>query len=318
MPGVHNPNIAVVLVNYRRANDTLACVASLRKSNYTDYRIVIIDNSPDDDLSKLMRERFPDIPVFAPGVNLGFAAGNNLGIRYALESSCDAVLLLNNDTEVDPGAIAALARVLQQGPETGIVGGKIYFHSSPSKIWFAGGHFNVNSGFGGHDGIGQRDHGQFDARRECDFITGCCQLIRRSVLESIGLLDEQFFAYLEDVDFCHRARQAGYHIMYAPDARVYHKISSTAAWDSPVYLYFNARNKLLLLKKHATILSVLPHLPRLCWFYLRQTLRMAVKYRDMDGLKAVWMGLADGIARRTGEHGSGRLAYLGPGKKRNA
>jgi GT2 family glycosyltransferase len=310
------PHCAVVLVNYCRPEDTLACIGSLRLSTYDNFSITVVDNSPNDDLLRATEHQHPNITILSPGTNLGFAEGNNVGIRHVLNSSSGAVLLLNNDTEVEPGTLAALMQVLEEEPQSGIVGGKILYHSDKSRIWFAGGHFNIHAGFGGHDGIGKADSGQFDTRRECAFITGCCLLIRRSVLMDVGVLDERFFAYMEDTDYCYRARCAGYRVIYEPTARVYHKVSSTASWDSPVYLYFNCRNKLILIRKHTALLALLPHLPRLLWFYIRQMIRMAVKYRDWDGFQAVVMGITDGIAERTGVHGAGRLTSLGPGKKR--
>ena len=311
------PSLAVVLVNYRRTDDTLACIASVQRSSFTHVRIYVVDNSPDESLGAAMHRTCPGIPVLHAGRNLGFAAGNNLGMRRALEDGCDAILLLNNDTEIDAGALEALMAALDGEPSAGIVGGKILYHASPERIWFAGGFFDFHAGSGGHTGIGETDHGQYDTRRECTFVTGCCLLIRRSVMERIGLLDESFFAYLEDVDYCARARAAGYRIIYEPLARVYHKVSATASWDSPLYLYFNCRNRILLLKKHATLMAVLPHLPQLLLYYARQMTRMAVKYRDRDGAQAVWMGIVDGLSGGTDELGAGRMDVLGPGRRRS-
>ena len=163
---------------------------------------------------------------------MGFAGGNNIGIQHALKRGSEFALLLNNDTTIDPDALGTLLRTMEENPEAGIVGGKIYYLDRPNVIWFAGGYFNANSGFGDHYGKSEEDHGQYNRVRECDFITGCCMLIRCEVCEKIGLLDDSYFLYYEDADFCTRARRAGYSVLYQPRAVIYHKISRATSWGS--------------------------------------------------------------------------------------
>ena len=299
--------LSVVLVNYKRSGDTLECINSLRASSLRDIDIIVVDNASNDGSVQQIRNAHPDLHLISNTENLGFAGGNNVGIRRALESGSRYVLLLNNDTVVDKKALEALVNTMEQNPDAGITGGKILYFNQPGTIWFGGGKFNRNSGFGRHEGIGMADDGSFDTMHPCDFITGCCLLARREVFEQIGLLDEDFFTYLEDVDFCIRARDKGYSILYQPRAVIHHKVSSSTAWDSPLYIYFNLRNKLLFLRKRSGPTRWIPYIPQLTYFYVRQFVRLLLKQRNMQATRAAWRGLIDGLRNHTGKNGRGHL-----------
>jgi hypothetical protein len=302
--------LSVVLVNYNRFRDTLDCIASLRASSLRDTHIIVVDNASVDGSVVQLRAAYPDLHLVANSENLGFAAGNNVGIRRALESGSSFVLLLNNDTVVDEHALESLVQTMEKNPEAGIAGGKILYFNDRRTVWFGGGKFNRNSGFGKHLGMGKPDDGSYDSLRECDFITGCCLLARREVFEQVGLLDEDFFAYLEDVDFCVRTREKGFAVLYQPRARIYHKVSSTTSWDSPLYIYFNLRNKLLFLRKRTNPVRWIPYLPLLVYFYLRQFARLLFKHRNIPAARAAWWGLLDGLNNFTGTNGRGRLDQI--------
>jgi GT2 family glycosyltransferase len=299
--------LSIILVNYKRAQDTIECVRSLGQSTFTDYDIIIIDNGSSDASVERLNAECLEATVISTKVNLGFAEGNNVGIREALHRGSRQILLLNNDTIVDRNALAELSSSLASPSSIGIVGPKILYFDQPNVIWFAGAHLNIHSASYGHYGIGEADTGQYDTPNECDYITGCCLLFRREVAERIGLLDSAYFAYLEDADFCTRARHSGFAVMYQPKALIYHKISSTSSWDSPIYIYFNLRNKILFLRKHSSPANWIVHLPRIAYYYLRQFARLAFKWHDAAKSRAAWYGLLDGIRGRTGVHGEGRL-----------
>lgn len=304
------PKLFIILVNYKRAQDTSECITSLQKSSFKNFNILIVDNGSCDGSVKFLQNHHPDANIFESKTNLGFAAGNNLGVQYALHQQCKYILLLNNDTIVDESMLKVLIHTMEQNPQAGIIGAKIYYFDRQNVLWFAGGTLKVHSAMGLHVGIGEVDKGQYDEVRASDYITGCCLLARREVYETIGVFDHTYFAYLEDADFCLRARQAGYLILYQPRAIVYHKISSTSSWDSPVYLYFNLRNKILFLRKHSRPREWLPHLPQLIYFYGRQFIRLIFKWHDVSSTRAAWFGLIDGLRNFTGEQGEGRLCAL--------
>lgn len=303
--------LSVILLNFNGARDTIDCIDSLRESSFKDFEVVVVDNASSHDSVDLLKARCPNVPLLVNDRNLGFAGGNNIGIQHALGRGSEFVLLLNNDTTVDPDALGTLVKTMEENPQAGIVGGKVYYSDRPNVIWFAGGYFNPDSGFGDHYGKSEEDRGQYDKVRECDFITGCCMLIRREVCEKIGLLDDSYFLYYEDVDFCTRARRAGYSVFYQPGAVIYHKISRATSWDSPVYIYFNLRNKLFYLQRNSHTWKWLPHLPRLTYFYLRQFVRLTLKWHDFPATRAAWLGLVDGLRNFSGEYGEGRMSSLG-------
>ena len=305
------PELAIILVNYRRAGDTIECVRSLRGSAYQDFRVIIVDNASGDGSVERLGRDCPEAQLIAHDSNLGFAEGNNAGIREALHGGARYVLLLNNDTVVDRSALGELVQTLKDHAEAAIAGAKICYFDRPHVLWFAGGHFNQDSTFGGHYGLNQEDRGQFDTLRSCDFVSGCCLLFRRDITERIGILERSYFAYLEDVEFCVRTRAAGFQVLYQPNARILHKVSSTASWDSPVYIYFNLRNKILFLRRNSSPARWLPHLPRLVYFYARQFVRLVFKWHDLPGTRAAWLGLRDGLRNFTGSCGEGSLHRLG-------
>ena len=301
------PELAVILVNYRRPDDTIECVRSLRQSTFTDFRLIIVDNASGDGSVERLRNDCPEALLIAHPTNLGFAEGNNAGIRVALAEGAQLVLLLNNDTIVDPDALHVLVRTMEDHYTAGIVGAKIRYYDRKNILWFAGGYINRHSTFGGHYGLNTEDRGQFDTLRSCDFVTGCTLLFRRALVDQVGMLERSYFAYLEDVEFCVRAGDAGYDILYQPGAIIYHKVSSTSSWDSPVYIYFNLRNKIIFLRRNSSVLRWLPHLPHLAYFYLRQFARLVFKWHDIRGTRAAWLGLRDGLRNFTGSHGEGSL-----------
>jgi GT2 family glycosyltransferase len=301
------PTLSIILVNYKRAHDTIECVRSLRQGSYQDFEIIIVDNGSEDGSLEKLRAACVDTTILPSRENLGFAEGNNLGIRKALQSESKFLLLLNNDTVVSDEVLYHLLQTMETHPEAGIVGGKILYYDRPKRLWFAGGFFNPDSALGGHWGIDEEDAGEYDVPRRCDYISGCCLMFRRSVVERIGMLESAYFAYLEDVEFCLRAGRAGFAVMYQPAAVIYHKISTTSAWDSPLYIYFNLRNKLLFLRRNSRPQRWLPHLPSIVFYYVRQFARLLVKWRDLPAARAALWGVVDGLRGYTGEHGRGRL-----------
>lgn len=243
------PQVMVLILNWNGLDDTLACLASLRQIDCPDCRVLVVDNGSDDGSPTIIRERFPAVRVVENGENLGFTGGNNVGLRYALESDADFVLLLNNDTEVAPDVLSRLVAAARADPSVGIVGPTVYYHERPERIWSAGGAIDWRRGETTMVGLNERDTGQFGLEpRPVDFVTGCALLVKREVVERIGLLDERFFAYYEEAEWCVRARQAGFRIWHVPRAKVWHKIPLDARDSSRVVHYYMVRNQLLFLK----------------------------------------------------------------------
>jgi GT2 family glycosyltransferase len=238
------------ILNWNGYADTIACVESCNALQYTNFRVLIIDNGSTDGSERILRERFPDLEFIQTGTNLGFAGGNNIGIKYALNKGADFIWLLNNDTIVDPKALSELVNFAQHRDDIGIVGSKIYYYDHPDIIWFAGGRLQRCTGTSAHIGHLDKDEGRFSEIVEVAYITGCSLLIKREVIDNVGLMDERFFLYFEEIDWNQRVKERGYSILYVPTSIIWHKVSVSTGVDSPSSHYYFSRNSLLFTLKH--------------------------------------------------------------------
>jgi GT2 family glycosyltransferase len=232
--------VAVVVVWNGRAV-TMECLESLRGMN-----VVCVDNASTDGTYEAIEREHPDVDLIRNDRNLGFAAGNNVGIRRALELGADWVVLLNNDVVAERGLAAALSRASAWRPDAGVLACKVLFAQQPAVVEYAGARFYALLGYSGRQrGYGRRDHGRFDQRRDVGRATGAAMAVSRAAIEQVGLLDEQLFMYVEDVDWCLRIRAAGFAVVFVPDACVRHRGGSALGGRaSSVALYYHARNTL--------------------------------------------------------------------------
>jgi GT2 family glycosyltransferase len=243
------PQVTIIVLNWNGLNDTLDCLKSLDQLDYQGYEVVVVDNGSVDGSVPVIRERFPSVTIIENDENLGYAGGNNVGLRYAMTQGADYTFLLNNDTVVDPAFLRILVDTAEAEPTVGIAGPTIYYHERPDVIWSAGGAIDWQRGSTRMVGLDERDEGQFGREpRTVDFVTGCAMLVRRAALEQVRLLDERFFAYYEETEWCVRASRAGFKIVHAPLAHIWHKISPATQADSPLVHYYMTRNRLLFLK----------------------------------------------------------------------
>lgn len=232
MSGMPSPapsaSIAVIILTWNGKDLTVECLRSFAAVKTPHLRLFVVDNgSTDGTVAAVKAIGDARVILIENGANLGFAAGNNVGIRRALDDGAGFVLLLNNDTVVDPSFIDRLLDAMNEVPGIGIAGPKIYYFEPPDRIWFAGGEVSMWRGTARHIGIREVDRGQYDRARDCDYVSGCALLARREVFEQVGLLDPGYRAYFEDTDFCVRAARAGYRIRYVPGAKVWHRISAS-------------------------------------------------------------------------------------------
>lgn len=243
------PEVAIIILNWNSGLHTRDCLASLAQIDYKSYWPLVVDNGSTDDSLQRVREAFPEVPILENGRNLGFTGGNNIGLRWALERGADYMLLLNDDTEVAPDFLRQLVEAAEADPAVGMAGPTIRYFHEPEVIWSAGGEIDCRRGQTRMLGLSERDTGQFGlVPRDVDFVTGCALLARRRVLEEVGLLDDRFFAYYEETEWCVRAAKKGFKIVHVPKAIVWHKIQIEKRDDSPQVVYYMTRNRLLFLR----------------------------------------------------------------------
>jgi hypothetical protein len=270
-----SPRVAVIVLNWNNRDDTLGCLESLRHLDYPNYEIVVVDNGSTDGSVEAVGAFFPKATILETGENLGFAEGNNVGLRHTLAHGADYVVLLNNDTEVAPDFISLLVDAVGATPQAGVAGPTIYYFDRPTTIWSAGGAIDWRRGDTQMIGLDEVDEGQYGTIREVDFVTGCALLARREVIERVGMLDPRFFMYYEEAEWCVRAARAGYKILHVPQAHVWHKIMPTQQTASPHIHYYVTRNQLLFLK--STRASMWAWLHTLLAEYLRTLISWTLK-----------------------------------------
>ncbi|QSA95594.1 glycosyltransferase family 2 protein [Methylococcus sp. EFPC2] len=266
------------MLNWNGCVDTCECLTSLRHLKYKNLAILVVDNGSSDNSVKAIAEKFPDTYLIETFHNHGFAEGNNIGIRFALEQGADFVLLLNNDTVVDPLLVTALVDSGKTYPNAGVLSGKIFYYSEPTRIWYAGGYWNVEKKCFEHIGEGSEDDRLFNSAKSTEFATGCCMFLRSSALAQSGLLDPIFFLDHEDTDLSFRMRKFGWECMYIPTAIVWHKISiSFGGEESPLKNYYIFRNRLLLSKRHFGLLQRSRVISSICRIVFERLLYSGIK-----------------------------------------
>lgn len=254
----NQPKVAILILNWNGKKDTLECLESLTLLKYKNYQTAVIDNGSNDDSVEAIMKQYPQTTVLQTNANLGYAGGNNVGISWAIDNNFDYIFLLNNDTIVDPYLINSLITSEQKQHNKSILGAKIYFYDKPNTLWFAGGRWLKQFNRFEHIGYGSTDNINFNNLNEVDYITGCALFASAATFKDVGLLDEQFFLTYEETDWCYRARKKGYKCFVVPDAKLWHKVSSSfGGAESPLVIYFMTRNKLLWGKKHLTYQAIL-------------------------------------------------------------
>lgn len=260
--------IALVILNWNGKENTIDCLKSisgLSSGNFNLETIVVDNNSTDNSVSEIKKE-FPKVEIIQNPQNFGFAKGNNTGIQKALDDKADFIMLLNNDTILEKNCLKNILEAAKNNPQYSIFAPKIYFeknyefHKSRYKenekgkvIWYAGGIIDWNNLYGQHRGVDEVDHGQYDKDRETEFATGAAMFVKKEVFEKIGLLDEKYFLYYEDTDFCVRAKKSGFKILFTPNAVLWHKNAGSSASGSSLQDYYITRNRLIFGFKYGRI-----------------------------------------------------------------
>ncbi len=248
MKEANAPLVSIVTINYNHSDVTAECLKSLRKISYPNTEIIVVDNASPKEDSSWLKEAYPEILYFKTTENLGFAGGNNYGIRH---SKGDYILLLNNDTEVEPDFLEPLVQKLQNNPEAGAVSPKIRYHHTPDMLQFAGFTSIHKLTIRNHAvGFNQIDKGQFDKDSVTWYAHGAAMLIPRKVIQDIGLMANIFFLYYEEMDWGFRIRESGKKIFYVHNSLIYHKESISTGFYSSLQVYYLNRSRILYMRRN--------------------------------------------------------------------
>jgi GT2 family glycosyltransferase len=282
------PRVSIITINYNQLHHTLALLDSLQHVTYPDVEVIVVDNKSLNDPTQEIKSKYPHVQVIASSTNLGFAGGNNLGIKG---STGDYILFLNNDTEVEPGFLEPMVDLFEQNPKAGAVSSKILYHSSPNIIQYAGSTC-INPMTGRNKGIGymEKDLGQHDQVRETDLAHGCSMMVPKKVIEKVGLMPELFFLYYEEIDWCESIKRSGYKIYYVPGSRVFHKESMSVGKNSTLKTYYMTRNRLLYIRRNSSGLSKMVAMAFFVLFAFPKNLVTYLYQREIEHVKAFCKG----------------------------
>ncbi|MCL5996869.1 MAG: glycosyltransferase family 2 protein [Chloroflexi bacterium] len=239
--------VGIIILHWNSPDDTKGCIESMLALTGVSYQVIVVNNNPQYD-AQWMQDRYARIKLLTTGKNLGYAGGNNAGIRYALDHGCDYVWLVNDDIVAAPDSLAALMTVARSEPEAGFLGPKVYLREEPDHFLSAGVMLGPDVQ-PQHRGLGERDHGQFESVVDVDYVTGCAMLVSQRAIEAVGMFDEEFFAYHEDTEWCFRGRRAGFKVLFVPGAKAWHPDTRRRDVDSPLVTYYITRNSLLFARK---------------------------------------------------------------------
>jgi GT2 family glycosyltransferase len=330
-------NVVIIILNWNGWQDTIECLESLYQNHYSNYDVVVVDNDSNDRSvhkikeycngkikiespffsynphnkpieiveiepnenvkGNIFRSSFRRLILIKNDKNEGFAEGNNIGIKYALNNlDPDYMLLLNNDTVVDKEFLVEMLKVSESDNKIGILGPKIYYYDDPNRIWFAKGKISWKLTRGLNIGYNQIDNGQYEKIAEVEYVSGCAFLIKKEVINRIGLIDKRFFLYFEEIDWTLRASKLGYKNVFVPKGKIWHKVSKSGGGiKGKIGLYYITRNRWLLMKRWSKRSDFL-------FFIVYQTLGallipifLSIYYKKPELFMAYYKGLYSGI-----------------------
>ena len=297
---VSQPLVISVILNTNRRDDTLECLDSLQKNSYLNHQVIVLDNHSTDGSVTAIRETYPDVQIIELEENLGYAGNNNVGIEVAMEQGADWVFVLNEDTILERECLAELIEVGESDPQIGILGPLVYHHDEPAVIQSAGGILG-KYWESIHLGKNEPDQGQFVEPHIVEWISGCAILVRREAIERAGMLDNDYFIYWEETEWCIRIGRDGWKIIHVPQAKIWHKGVQRNYQPSPSFTYYGTRNHLRTLSKHGAPMRAKVY----TWFQLLRTLvswTVRPKWQDKKKNRdALWWGIFDFLQKRWGQ-----------------
>jgi GT2 family glycosyltransferase len=296
-----NPRCTVIVLNFNGEHLLPACLTSLAEQTGANIDTVVIDNASTDGSADLVAQKYPWARFIGLKKNSGFSIANNVAMRDALERGSDYVLLLNNDTFAAPEFVTEMLAVIEADSTIAVVSPKIFFAHLPDTLWYAGGDFSLWTSATGHRGWKQVDHGQFDHLQGVTQATGCAMLVRASAIRDVGLLDEQFWIYAEDLDWSVRFVKKGYRIAFAPKARLWHldgatNVKALGSGSQEMRQFLSTRNMIFVMRKHVHWWQLPTHILGFLWHHVAFYTALRLWRRDFRALRAIYRGIGKGLA----------------------
>ncbi len=244
------PLVSIIILNLNQLKVTCEFLESTRKLTYPNYEIILVDNHSDEDPTSFLEEHYPDVRLIRNDQNLGFTGGNNIGIQAAIG---EFYFVVNNDTEVTPDILERLLEPFYEDASIGMVSPKIRYFDKPNVIQYAG-FREINPLTGRNTTVGKLeiDYGQHDRPGYTSYAHGAAMMVKRSVVEEVGMLPDIFFIYYEELDWSTQIKNKGYTIFYQPAALIYHKESITVGKESAFKAYYHNRNRILFMRRNFT------------------------------------------------------------------
>jgi GT2 family glycosyltransferase len=288
------PSVCVLILTWNTREEVLTCIKHAVVADYANYEVVVIDNASRDGTSAAVREKYPDVTLLENPTNLGYAGGNNKGLKYALEHGADYMLIINSDTIMPPDLLTKIVRMASSSDDIAAVGAKNLKMDDPSTLWGAYAELVYGRELLNAVGRGQPDGPEYGVVKDVDGVSGSSMLLSRRAVEDVGLLDEMFFMYHEDLDWCQRAISKGYRCVYAGTAHILHKGSSSTGMTRAGH-YFLARNAIIFARRHGNLLQFLSVVVSTLWYAVRREVKYWLRLEKKDEHSLLWRGFMDGL-----------------------
>jgi GT2 family glycosyltransferase len=307
-PSERPPYVVSVVLNWNNLPDTLECVDSIWRSDYSNLGVWVVDNASREDPSPVLRERYPDVRVLRNATNLGYGGGNNSGLRPAMDEGAAYVLFLNNDAIVAPDCVRRLVAAAEADGRIGMATPRVFYYDRPTEIYWDGGIIDWTTGETSHDSRELPVEGEL---RRSEWLDGSALFVRMSAVREIGVLDERYFLYFEDAEWSVRASRRGWMNVVVLQGRAWHKVSrSTGGKTNPAVRFYYARNRCLFMSAHG------PSAKRFSWKlqYARRLYREYwLGHQNREAREAIVAACLSLLARRWGPYeaiGGGRVVQI--------
>lgn len=301
MDRAKNSYVIINILNWNQYETTLECLASIREVDYDNFEVVVIDNGSTDDSAKIISQAYRDIHIIRNKENLGCCEGRNVGIRYSLRKRPDYIFLLDNDTIVDKNILKELVKVAESDKRIGLVAPMVYYHQDRNMVWVAGGgRIDWIRGRFYDLGMKEIDNGQF-REKKVEAVPEGFSFVRREVFETAGLIDPDFFYYYESGDWNTRIVKRGWRIVFASEAKIWHKYSFSHGNESPQFYYYRTRNRLLFMWKTAPRICLIIFFFYFIYDFSYNTLLTLYLSKKPRQIRAALIGILDFLRGKFGE-----------------